>query len=352
VPLYRQLLTGNDGNDGKPATREWAHWLAAKCDKNRNTPRCRWPFMRMAGENFYQRNTLTVNHGTYFIDTSVPREVQYGNVTNKTPGEKFNDVTPCDVADQNGCKPRSVNVFKAGETYYVFFLYAKPSTEQTYQIYVGNGFDIGTVKGVQMNIEVSPVSLAQTFPTRPTWLKKTQFYKDNGILTVNVDFNGVGDLEPTAGNLCQPKTFCQAKNGSCVSALVNSGDNKDPLLIANSALENEVNKVCGTWAVKDLDCPKGGCFGFSFKLPDTFVADATIPGPTPHRPAPVKFPTTSASGQPDWQTKFARTKTDPDNAKGGKCFYPDPLPGNKDCDVVEPTAPASRGVALGSRRGR
>jgi cell migration-inducing and hyaluronan-binding protein len=72
VPLYRQLLTGNDGAGGP--TREWARWLAAKCDKDRNTPQCRWPFMRMAGENFYQRNTLTVNHGTYFIDTSVPRE--------------------------------------------------------------------------------------------------------------------------------------------------------------------------------------------------------------------------------------------------------------------------------------
>ena len=119
--------------------------------------------MRMAGENFYQRNTLTVNNGTYFIDTSVPREVQYGDATKKIAGEQFNNITPCDVKDENGCKPRSVNVFMAGETYYVFFLYAKQSTVQTYQIYVGNGFDTGTVMGVQMNINVAPVSLAKTF---------------------------------------------------------------------------------------------------------------------------------------------------------------------------------------------
>jgi cell migration-inducing and hyaluronan-binding protein len=146
VPLYRQLLTGNDGQDGKPRTREWERWFDAKCNESRNTPQCRWPFMRMAGENFYQRNTLTVNHGTYFIDTSVPREVQFGDPTKKTPGEQFNNITPCDVADQDRCKPRSVNVFKADETYYVFFLYAKQSTEQTYQIYVGNGFDTGTAR--------------------------------------------------------------------------------------------------------------------------------------------------------------------------------------------------------------
>ena len=38
VPLYRQLLTGNDGKDGKTSTREWARWFAAECDKNPNTP--------------------------------------------------------------------------------------------------------------------------------------------------------------------------------------------------------------------------------------------------------------------------------------------------------------------------
>jgi hypothetical protein len=309
--------------------------------------------MRMAGENFYQRNTLTVNHGTYFLDTSVPREVQYGDVTNKTAGEKFNDITPCDVADKDHCKPRSVNVFKAGETYYVFFLYAKPSSEQTYQIYVGKDqdFNVDTmVKGVQMNISGAPVSLARTFATRPSWLPLPTFEKASGIMTVRVDFKDVNDLVPTADNLCQPERFCEKKNdGSCGSALINSGAKKDPLLIANPGLEKTVNAVCGTWAVKDLDCPKDGCFGFSFQLPSTFKADATIAGPTPHRPAPTKFPETAASGQPDWQTKFELTKTAPDNASGGGCFYPAPLPGNSGCDVVEPTAPAPARAALRPR---
>jgi hypothetical protein len=346
VPLYRQFLTGNDGKDGKPRTGEWKRWFDAKCNENANTPQCRWPFMRMAGADIYQRNTLTVNHGTYFLDTGVPREVQYGDVTKKIAGEQFNNITPCDVADKDHCKPRSVNVFMAGETYYVFFLYAKQSTEQTYRIYVGNGFDPDTVMGVQMNINDGPVKLAKTFQTRPNWLAQPTV--ENGILTVNVDFKGVSDLDPKAANLCQPNRFCQAKNGSCVSALVNS----DPLLIANPALEIEVNNVCGTWAVKDLDCPKDGCFGFSFKLPSGFKADATIAGPTPHRPPSAKFPGTTASGQPDWTAKFERTKTGPDSAQGGACFYKDPLPGNDGCEVVEPTVPTPRGAALGPRRRR
>jgi hypothetical protein len=108
--------------------------------------------------------------------------------------------------------------------------------------------------------------------------------------------------------------------------------------------------VCGS--VKDLDCPKDGCFGFSFKLPPGFKADATIAGPTPHRPAPNMFPTTTAPGQPDWTAKFERTNAPPDNATGGACFYPDPLPGDDGCDVVEPTGSGSRGAALGSRRRR
>jgi hypothetical protein len=331
VPLYRQLLAGNSGKDRNPRTREWARWFDAHCDSNQNTPQCRWPFMRMAGENFYQRNTLTVNHGTYFLDTSVPRAVQYGDPTTKTPGEIFNDVTPCDIADKDHCKPRSVNVFKAGETYYVFFLYAKQSTEQTYQIYVGEGFDTNTVKGVRIGMNVAPVSLAETFATRPPWLSQPAV--SGGILTVNVNFNGVSELDPTPDNLCQPKTFCRKDetNGKCVSALVNDGADKDPLLIANADLEKQADSICGTWAVKGLDCPKAGCLGFSFTLPGTFTAAATIAGPTPHRPKPGEFP----SEKPEWLTKFDSTATVPDNATGGACFYPRPLPGNAGCEVVE-----------------
>lgn len=330
VPLYRQFLTGVKGKDEASSTREWAHWFKNKCDTNQNTPQCRWPFMRMAGEDFYQRNSLTVNHGMYFLDTSNPREQQFGKPG--TPGEKFDEITPCQVEDKDHCKPRSVNVFKAGETYYVFFLYAKQSTEQTYQIYVGDGFDLNTIKGVRMKIDVAPVSVAGTFSQRPSWLAEPQLA--NGILTATVNFKGVTELDPSPDNLCQPKTFCKSSGGKCVSAL----DSKDPILVANPSLQNEANEVCGRWAVKDLDCPAKGCFGFSFTLSaDRFKADATIDKPTPHRPLPTVFPTVAPLGwsQPDWMTQFEPTETLPDKAQGGACFYPNPLPGSAGCPVVQ-----------------
>ena len=67
--------------------------------------------------------------------------VQSGDTATKTAGERFNESLLPDHTDQDICQPRSNNVLKAGETYYVFFLYVKARTEQTYQVYVGPEFD-------------------------------------------------------------------------------------------------------------------------------------------------------------------------------------------------------------------
>ena len=56
-------------------------------------------------------------------------------------GEAFTTTMPCEQPrhrqTDKDCSPRSVNVFLKGQTYYMFFLFAKPATKQTYQIYVG-----------------------------------------------------------------------------------------------------------------------------------------------------------------------------------------------------------------------
>lgn len=56
------------------------------------------------------RINLTVNHGQYYIATTDGAEAQ------KNAALK--------------------NIFQAGQTYYVFLVYAKPTTEQSYQLYV------------------------------------------------------------------------------------------------------------------------------------------------------------------------------------------------------------------------
>ena len=152
---------------------------------------------------------------------------------------------------------------------------------------------------------------------------------ENGILTVKINFSGVSELKPTpTSGLCQPRSYCRPKdNGAnkdvCVSALPD-GDPLKP--------ESEV--ICGSWAVKDLDCPasirnpetgkfvSGGCFGFSFTLPDGFEANDSY-----HRPDPISFPADDKDqGKPDWTTKFMNSTKIPDAAAGAQCYYDPKLP--------------------------
>ena len=314
------------------STREWKNWIKAACGTTISTPQCRWPFMRMSGQNIYSRNTLTLNNATYFLDTAVPLAMQSGDTTTKTAGERFNDITPCQIKDQDHCQPRSNNVFKVGETYYVFFLYVKPSTEQTYQIYVGPGFDTTTVKGVRIDIATAPVKTIGDPVSKPAWLGEPTVDANN-VLSVQVRFDKVDGLVPSAANLCEPKTFCKANGTACVSALSDT----DPLVVAdkNVDMQAEAGVICGSAAVKDLDCPKDGCYGFSFALPKGFVADDTIASPQKHRPQPEEFPAAPmAKSQPDWTSMFEKTTKAPDSAAGGACFYPD-LPGNQSCPIVQ-----------------
>jgi hypothetical protein len=316
VPLYRQLLTGTEGSDEKSSTKEWAHWFHNGCNTNPETPQCRWPFIRMAGADIAQRNTLTVNNGTYYLETTVPLATQKSEDLNRSGPKSESSLT------------NFFNVFENGQTYYVFFLYAKETTRQTYQIYVGNNFvDQNDLQAIHMKIpnkNLVPVPIT----TRPAWLQTKPFGTDGkGVLTVTVDFNGLTELDPTPANgICQPQTFCSANSkaeGGCGCALKSD----DPLVKADPGLMKECTKVCGTWAVKDLDCPKVGCLGFAFTL-HGFVADGVLT----HRPTPQPFPTTNDPNHlPSWATKFLRTATQPDHATGGSCFY-GTLPGTN-CTV-------------------
>jgi cell migration-inducing and hyaluronan-binding protein len=344
VPLYRQFLTGVKGTDAASSTREWKDWYANKCDTNPTTTQCRFPFVRMSGQATYQRSTLTANHGTYYLDTTVPRDIQYGSSSTML-GEPFTDIIPCEfVLPSTGpCQPRSVNVFQRGQTYYVYFLYAKSgthATQQTYQIFAGAGFNLNTdVNAVQANLDTSPVQAIRNQPWPAAW---TKHYNDAvacpptnlqcGILQVTVDFTDI-DLSLSAANgLCQPHTFCKPNGSSCGVAF----DTTDPRAQATNNPEKfveESNYVCSEWAVKDLDFPGSEAFGFSFTLPAGFTPDATLTNPSPHRPLPTSFPTTAtaSTSKPDWTTKFTRTSREPDNASGGQCFYAK-VPGT-DCPV-------------------
>jgi cell migration-inducing and hyaluronan-binding protein len=305
VPIYRQLLTSD----------ERTRWSSYNCNDaaNKDQAKCRWPFIRMAGQNMYQRHTLTLDGGRYYIDTSIP----LGDNAQQQRSQRYEPFT----ADSG--PSRDINVFEPGETYYVFFLYAKPTTKQTYQIFVGDGFDKSTIKPVRGKLATAPI-MFDADGSAPPWYTVGD-YKER-VVTINVDFTKLNQdqkqklLPQTRSNgLCGPKTFCDwesATSTKCVSNLVESGPKKDPLLVANPLLKKEADAVCQAWAVKDLDCPAEGCFGFSFTLKkETFKADGTGQR---WRPNPDDF---KADTFPAWATKFSPTDKVPDDKSGGQCYY-------------------------------
>jgi hypothetical protein len=222
-------------------------------------------------------------------------------------------------------------VFQAGQTYYVYFLYAKPDTTQQVQVYVGPGFSTSTgLQGVRVYptgwpLSTSNVTLVDESTPQNTWGWTPSY--DGNILTVTTKFSGLSDIAPAPANgLCQPSSFCTANGTSCGCALKST----DPLY-------SQCQTACGTWAIKDLDFPPAGAYGFAFTLPSGFTTapyNASALGP-PNRPAPTPFPTTPSSSSPNWLTQFVNTTVAPDNASSGQCYYAT-IPGSLSCPVTYP----------------
>ena len=359
VPLYRQYLTGVDAGDAAKSTGEVKTWYANGCVGDKTTAACRFPFVRMGGQSTYQRSSLTVNHGTFFLDTTASEHLQ--QVT-----ENFSPVTNCENTPANkACSQRSVNVFEKDGTYYMFFLYAKRTTKQTYQIYVGQNFTYdltykedaptGMLRAIRPALTSMPVPTVKTIAWPSGWTvnynndtackgsllpdKKT-IDLNCGILQITVDFSSsaLTDMDPLPKNgLCEPHKFCTASGNSCGCAL-GTDDlmvKADPATtkggVSYPGFKGQCQTACSVWAVKDLDFPDHGPYGFSFTLPDTFVADDQ--GQL-HRPIPETFTGQKTEPKFDWLSfQFVPTSILPDSAKGSLCYYdPLKLPGTKACD--------------------
>ncbi len=248
-----------------------AHWWAQNC----GSPQCfgvplyrqdlnpgeqAAPFIRMAGQSIAQRSSLTVNHGTYYIDTTVSEKTQRAFIATQNAG------------------PAYVNVFIGGHTYYTFLLFAKPksddpsgrpATRQVYQMAVGPAADFHLdtdVTATRAHTENAPLKFdSATWPS--TWTKS---YKD-GVLTVTMDMSFDDfktNYDAVAEGKCQPSTFCSWNSGSnsCGCALSST-----------DSLYNQCQAVCSKWTDKDVQCPEGGCYGVAVKFPNTWVAkDQTV----------------------------------------------------------------------------
>ena len=257
VPLYREYLTGSE-NKTQPRQPPLPEYI------------------RMGGMNIYQRETMVVNHGHYYIDTTASE------------------------AQQNEWKAgSSKNVFKGGQSFDVFFVYATENTEQTYDIYVGKGCSPELVKLIRVNVVNAPFIVTRGAgpdgKTLSAICKKSKPSAENDdILQVTLNLAAYkGDFDSARASLCLPQTVCHLEGGHCVAQPVTSGgfaENRPflPFLerFAGPGVEQaafyvapfepltpeERNLTC-SYAGKDVDCPTGGCVGFTFTLPTTFLAE-------------------------------------------------------------------------------
>jgi cell migration-inducing and hyaluronan-binding protein len=187
-------------------------------------------------------------------------------------------------------------VFLPGKTYYVFFVYAKPTTHQTYDIYVGKDEDL----------KVTPVLgyLPGSFKFSPfpsgTWVTTGPYNATTGTVHITVDLKNeqaAFDNSKYAPNFnfCQPSTFCGVKT---VNNKQTCGCNPNNPRCTDDA-------VCA-WGEKQLDCPfecgwnpsQMQCYGFSFTMPGDF----TVPTPN-NTPDPTLFVayTTIRTSRKGWE---------------------------------------------------
>jgi cell migration-inducing and hyaluronan-binding protein len=297
-----------------PKSPDYMHWWTRDCatpscfgvplyrEFLRNGEQGTKPYIRMAGQSISQRSTLTVNNGTYFMDTT-PSDVTQRKWTNNN------------ASDFRG------NEFLGGHWYYVFLLYAQPgdaegnflpqTTKQTYQIWVGPNFDkTKDVKSIQIPVGTTPFSPSSSNPNPiPTENFSTSYSGD--ILTVTLDTNFDQfrtNYTAAAQAKCQPQNLCSWNSGSSSCGCV---------LNQNDPLYGQCNAVCTKWTAKDIDCPKGGCYGFEFYLDPNFK-----PLDQAQVPAPVCLKQSDAG----WDINFVPA-TKP---LAGSCFY-NSLPGSQFC---------------------
>jgi hypothetical protein len=285
VPLYRNFLTAP----------EYAEWTA-----NHNQR----PSIRMMGQGLGQRSNLTMNHGSYYLDTTIPLAVQ--------------EAPP----PQGGITVTSPNVFSAGQSYYIYVLYSKPSLHQTYSMYIGTGLSQSTALATVTTGVVDPWGGADiTFTpgtyhgASPDWITAKTYDSASGVLSVTIDLSQQTSVfAESTPQFCQPTSYCSVHSDGSCGCKPGSSCTED--------------SVC-SWGTKELDCPVDGCFGFQLTMPPTFE---TAPVGQPIAPpAPVLF----TNGDPYFAPNNVAFASAPESV-AGSCYYATPPLGSAPRPVRSP----------------
>ena len=269
--------------------------------------------IRLMGQAKFQRSALTTNNNRYYIDTTPSRTAQ--------------------------SQPAIVhfNVLQAGQTYYVFLLFAKNTTKQTYDIYVGPNFNKGSTDSLWLTqVKLPGAYEFDKVGAIPDAANNVSYNSTTGVLTVTLDMSKVkapgldgsvqtfAQLYSTAQeNQCQPQTFCKwvekpmggQDNCQCADSIFSPPSDK---FQANEC--STLNGICSN-ATKDVDCPDGGCIGFGIKLSDGFQTSDSPPNPAP---LTAFFPPVRPTDPPTpWKAPFSSPVSNSD-----ACYYPNPPMGN------------------------
>ncbi len=321
VPMYRQCLTRTE-NDGELQDQS--------------------PSIRLMGMNMWQRSNLTPINAKFYIDTTVSEKTQ-----NESP-----------IVSR-------LNVFQPDETYYVYLIYATPNTKQTYELYVGKDFDINSVKAVQTPLLGRNLSFNDVTEFPNTW--EVEYFDENHemfethpyILRVRVDMSFPEFKQGLAKEKirsCAPSSFCEWSNSLSQCRCSEKLKNEDPETYKVCSQDNGQGEhaVC-RWSGIDVDCPEGGCYGFSFTLPSglnfqTEDCDETIGSSNQcgrtvsaggKRPDIECFPT----GLP-WEVPWISAK-DGIAGKEPVCTN-SPVEPKNFCDAPPTEAPVARNLIIGT----
>jgi hypothetical protein len=266
VPLYRQFLTKAEAGNPNLSPLEQSK--------------------RMMGQSDYQRSSLSVNHGSYYIDTTVSKQ------------------------KQQGAGATAVNVFTKGQTYYLFFLYANADTTQKYTLYVGKNFDTSTLQYGHVSIKTGKLNGKDSFTADLAGKGVFAPSYDGNLLTITTNMSKIADEFATTSygaSRCQPSSVCSWNGNACVTSLKKG----DYLYDEFSDGGKNPAAIC-SWSVKDLDCPDKGCPAVAL----TMVNDPTAVTKDP-RPAPVPFADDKSY---DWAKPPFRFVDE--GIAGKQCHYP------------------------------
>ncbi len=287
IPLYRQWLT--DGETAGLAQQK-----------------------RLMGQDTFQRSGLTVNHGSYYIDTTVSKMKQ----------------------TEQGAK--SWNAFAGGHKYDLFFLFAKKTIAQTYTMWLGQDHpkDLGEthVKFGYVDITTAkyrfkeanggqlPVGWSSIYDPGTGWLRLTvnmASLADDFDLTKNVP--GTDPPETLGQELCQPSSMCAWKVDGIKKNTCQCNISDKSNYLYNDCHEKNAagNDAICSWSTKDLDCPAKGCPGLQIMFPGGPKGFTPDDAQDHHRP-PTGFFSFDPNYQANWKVPFVLQDV---STAGQQCLY-------------------------------